>query len=460
LSTALDLGSPRRIHLIGIGGAGMSAIALVLAAMGHEVSGSDLRESIVLERLRAAGIRAEAGHQPGNLGDAEEVSISTAVPADNPEVVEAHRRGLPVHSRAGTLAAIAAQRRTIAVAGTHGKTTTSSMLALILVEAGLRPSFIIGGEVNEIGTNAVWDDGEWLVVEADESDGTFLLLEPEIAVVTALEPDHLNHYGSLAGLREAFEQFLGMSRRSPVVSADDAGAVALAATRAGEVVTFGCSPGATYQVSGFEGTRSASSFELSHDGEALGPFELPMPGLYNVLNAAAAVAAAGVAGAGAEDARRALARFAGVARRFEFRGEIDGVTLVDDYAHLPGEVAAAIAAARLGGWDRIVCVFQPHRYSRVQSLWRDFAGSFDGVDVLAVTGIYPAGEEPVPGVSGKLVVDAVLGADPAAPVVYLQSREDLVAWLGETLQRGDLCLTLGAGDLTSVPDELLERARR
>jgi UDP-N-acetylmuramate--alanine ligase len=438
----------------------VSAIALVLAAMGHDVSGSDLRESIVLERLRAAGIRAEVGHRAANLGDADAVSISTAVPADNPEVVEAHRRQIPVHSRADTLAAIAALRRTIAVAGTHGKTTTSSMLALILVEAGLRPSFIIGGEVNEIGTNAVWDEGEWLVVEADESDGTFLLLDPEIAVVTALEPDHLNHYGSLAGLTHAFERFVAMSRRSPVLSADDAGAARLAGGRHADAVTFGCTAGATYQVSGFEGARSASSFELSRDGEALGRFELPMPGLYNVLNAAAAVAAAGVAGAGAEDARRALARFAGVARRFEFRGEIDGVTLVDDYAHLPGEVAAAIAAARLGGWERIVCVFQPHRYSRVASLWRDFADSFGGVEMLAVTGIYPAGEEPVPGVSGRLIVDAVLEAHPGAPVVYVQSREELIAWLGETLQRGDLCLTLGAGDLTSVPGDLLERARR
>jgi UDP-N-acetylmuramate--alanine ligase len=460
MSTDLDLSITRKIHCVGIGGAGMSAIALVLAAMGHEVCGSDLRDSIVLERLRAAGIRAEVGHSPVHIGDADAVSISTAVRDSNPEVVEAHRLGVAVHSRADTLAAIAARRRTIAVAGTHGKTTTSSMLALILVEAGLRPSFIIGGEVNEISTNAVWDEGEWLVVEADESDGTFLLLEPEIAVVTAVEPDHLNYYGSLTALTEAFERFVAMSRRPPVLSADDPGAQALAGAAQRSAVTFGCSESATYRASGFEGGRSASSFLLSHAGQDLGRFELPMPGIYNVLNAVAAIAAASGAGAEPEHARRALARFAGVARRFEFRGEAEGVTFVDDYAHLPGEVDAAIAAARLGGWARVVCVFQPHRYSRTQSLWRDFADSFTGADLLAVTGIYPAGEEPLPGVSGKLVVDAVLAAHPDAPAVYIPSREDLVTWLEETLRRGDLCLTLGAGDLTSLPEQLLGRARR
>jgi UDP-N-acetylmuramate--alanine ligase len=456
--TPLDPATPVRVHVVGAGGAGMSAIATVLVEMGHEVSGSDLRDSAPLDRLRAGGVRVEVGHRPENLGEAVVVVYSSAVPEDNIELIEARRRGLRVEPRSGILAEITGLRRSIAVAGTHGKTTTCSMAALVLVEDGRHPSFVIGGDLNEIGANAVWDDGEWLVVEADESDGSFLELAPEIAVVTALEADHLEYYGgSFAELRRAFGRFVASGHACAIVSADDPHAFELADQAQGAVRTFGLSKGADYRVTNVELGRSTSSFDLDNRGESFGRFSIPIAGEHNVRNAAAAIATALETGADVEAARRALARFAGVARRFEFRGELRGVTLVDDYAHLPGEVSAMLAAARAGGYDRVVCVFQPHRFSRTQSLWHDFADAFIAADVVIVTGIYAAGEEPRPGVSGKLVVDAVLEAHPDADATYVPARDDLLAHLDTVLRPGDLLLTLGAGDLTSVPDAVLER---
>ncbi len=294
----------------------MSAIAAVLAAMGHHVTGRDIKPSRPLEQLASRGVEVVIGHRPENVAGADALTYSTAVPQGNVEIGEARRLGIPVLTRAEMLQAIVALRRTVAVAGTHGKTTTSSMLALVLVEAGLHPSFIIGGEVNEIGTNAAWDSGELLVVEADESDGTFLQIVPEIGIVTSVEPDHLEHYGSLEALEAAFGTFLGQVGLA-VVCADDPVAASLAPASS---VTYGCAPGATVRVVGVESGRNDLSFELLGRGESLGLFELPVPGLHNALNAAAAVTAAVELGIDPEHARRALARFAGVARRFEFRG--------------------------------------------------------------------------------------------------------------------------------------------
>jgi UDP-N-acetylmuramate--alanine ligase len=450
-----DPGAVPHIHIVGVGGAGMSAIATVLHAMGHRVSGSDLRESAVTERLRALGVEVAVGHGPDNVGDADLLTRSTAVGPDNPEVVEARRRGLPVLSRAETLAGIAARRRCIAVAGTHGKTTTASMLALILVESGLRPSFLIGGEVNEIGTNAVWDSGAWIVVEADESDGTFLHLVPDIAVVTNIEADHLDHYGSFDAVRTAFAEFLA-SARHRVVGSDDAEARAVGQAVGADLV--GLEDGATHAITAVRTGRSSAAFDLTGPGGAL-PIHLDVavPGLHNVENAAVATVAALDAGASAEAAARALARFGGVARRFEFRGELDGVTYVDDYAHLPTEVRAALAAARNGGWGRVVAVFQPHRYSRTAEVGAAFGGAFAHADVVVLTDVYGAGEAPVPGVSGRLVADAVRQALPGVELHYVPGRSDLVGTVAGLLRPGDLCLTLGAGDLTSLPDELLAR---
>ena len=440
----------RRIHIVGIGGAGMSAIASVLAAMGHRVSGSDLKESAGLDRLRGAGVEVAVGHRAENVpADAEAVAVSTAIPASNPEVQEAARRDVPVLRRADVLAAIAATRRTVAVSGTHGKTTTSSMLALVLVEAGLRPSFIIGGDVNEIGTGAVWDDGEWFVVEADESDGTFLELGAEAVVITSVEPDHLDYFGDVRRLHAAFAEFASSATGPRVVCADDPVAAALGG------ITYGTAEGADYRMVDAVPGRSTAAFDVEHGGQVLGRIQLPVPGLHNARNACGALAMAMELGAPFDAAARALARYGGVARRFQFRGELGGVTLVDDYAHNPGKVKAVLAAAKAGGWRRIVCVFQPHRYSRTADLWRDFAHSFVDADRVVVTDVYAAGEAPRPGVSGKLIVDAVLEAHPATQMAYLPGRQDVVPYLRRVLRPGDLCISLGAGDITTLPDELL-----
>ncbi len=454
----IDLSTPKHIHIVGIGGAGMSAIATVLSTMGHEVSGSDLKASRTLERLSALGLRVGVGHDGANVAGADAIAISSAIPETNAEVEQARRLGVEVLSRADLLSAIAELRRTIAIAGTHGKTTTSSMLALILVEAGFHPSFIIGGDVNDIGTNAVWDEGEWLVVEADESDGTFLRLDPEIAVVTSLEPDHIEHYGSFEELRGAFSGYVSEADRALVFADQLTSASLLENAKAGSA-SFGLSQDARFRLARVEVGRGEVSFELADGDRSLGRFQLPVPGEYNALNAAAAAAAALLAGADPEAARRALARFAGVARRYEFRGEKNGVTFVDDYAHLPGEVRSVLAAARRGGFERIVAVFQPHRYSRTQSIGDQFADAFVDADVVAVTSVYASGEAVRPGVSGQLVVDSVLDAHPGADVRYVPDHEGLLEFLRLTLQPGDLCISLEAGDLTSLPDELLDDDR-
>ena len=456
--SGFDLSEPRRLHIVGVGGAGMSGIATVLVRMGHQVSGSDLRDSATLARLRLLGVEASVGHDAANVANGvDAVIISTAIPRQNPEVVEAERRGVRVYRRAEALAALVATRRSVAVAGSHGKTTTSSMLALCLRAAGWHPSFLIGGDLNEVGSNAAYDDGEWLVVEADESDGTFLELGPHAAVVTNIEADHLDHYGDLDALVQAFGTFLANVPGPRIVSADDPLTAALAARIAG-VATFGVSDRADYRIVGYVGGRTGSRFELTYGDELVGVIELPVPGAHNAANAAAAAAMATELGVPFDAVRSALGGFAGVARRFQARGEIDGVTLIDDYAHSPGEVAAMIAAAREGDWGRIIVVFQPHRYSRTAHLWRDFADSFVGADAVVLTDVYSAGEAPVPGISGYLLVRSVLDAHPSLAVTYLPKRADLVDHVLVATRPGDLVLTLGAGDLTTVPEDWLVRA--
>ena len=456
---ALDLASTVHVHVIGIGGAGMSAIAEVLATMGHRVSGSDLKTSPGLDRLRALGVEVHIGHDAAYVGEADVVTRSTAVPDGNPECREAVDRGLPLLSRAEVLGAITHLRTTVAVAGTHGKTTTSSMLALSLRGAGLRPSFVIGGDVNEIGTGAAWDGGDLFVVEADESDGSFLRLEPELAVVTNLEPDHIEHHGGFEALRASFDEFVWGVDGPVVIGIDDPEGAALAerSRRGGlDVCTVGTSADADWIIAEIRESWEGVGFVLRGPGTDV-PVTLPVPGLHNARNAASAVVLALLAGAEPLAVADALSRFGGVARRFEHRGRAGGVTLVDDYAHLPTEVSVTIRAARTGNFDRLVAVFQPHRFSRIEALWSSFGLSFDGVDVLFVTDVYPSGEVPRPGVTGQLVVDAVRRDLPDLDVRYISRRDDLVDALVGELRSGDLCLTMGAGDLTSVPTDLRGR---
>jgi UDP-N-acetylmuramate--alanine ligase len=454
--SSLDLSRPQRVHIVGIGGAGMSAIATVLAQMGHRVSGSDLKESRTVARLRVAGVDAETGHDAARVtDDIDAVVVSTAIPASNPEVRAAQARSVPVLRRAEALRAIVATRRTVAVAGSHGKTTTASMLALVLRAAGWEPSFIIGGEVNEVGTNAALDVGEWLVVEADESDGTFLELRPDAAIVTNVEPDHLDHYGSFPALMDAFHDFLSAVPGVRIACADDPVACRLAAADP-RVTTYGWADDAAYRIAGYDGGRTGSRLELTRGGKPLGVIELPVPGWHNALNAAGATALALELGADFAAAAEALRGFGGVARRFQFRGQLDGATLIDDYAHIPGEIAAMIRAAREGDWQRVIAVFQPHRYTRTARLWREFADAFAGADAVVLTDVYSAGEAPQPGVSGRLILRAVLDRHPSLPVTYLPRRADLVEHVPRLTRPGDVVLTLGAGDLTTLPDEWLQ----
>ncbi len=461
MTGALDPRVPTRVHVVGIGGAGMSAIAEVLATMGHRVSGSDLKASAGLERLAALGVEVHVGHDKAHLADAEVVTRSTAVSDANPEVQAAREAGVPVLSRAEVLGAMTTVRPTVAVAGTHGKTTTSSMLALALRDAGLRPSFVIGGDVNEIGSGAAWDEGDLFVVEADESDGSFLHLAPRIGLVTNVEPDHLEHHGGFGALRDAFDAFVAGVAGPTLVGIDDPEGAALAerSRAAGsEVATVGGSAEADWRLVDVRNAWSGVSFDLvGPDGwvdSGRLAVALPVPGRHNARNAAAAVAAAVLAGADPGRAVAALSRFGGVARRFEHRGWAAGVAFVDDYAHLPTEVAVTVDAAGTGGFDRLVAAFQPHRYSRTEALWSSFGPAFEGVDVLFVTDVYSSGEAVRPGVSGELVVDAVSRDLPDLDVRYAPRRADLIEALVAELSPGDLCLTMGAGDLTSVPDEV------
>ena len=448
-----ELNRTRKIHVVGVGGAGMSAIASVLSAMGHQVSGSDLKASPATQRLSAAGISVSIGHDGALVGDAELLTVSPAIPESNPEVIEARRKGLRILTRAEMLAEICALRRCVAVSGTHGKTTTTSMLALILVEAGTRPSFIIGGDVNEIGTNAVWDSGEWLVVEADESDGTFLFLDPEVAVVTNVERDHLDHFGTFDHLVEAFDQFCADRPGGVVAGADDPVGLAVGIRHGADLV--GSSALSTYRIEELSIGPAGVSFDLCRHEEVLGRLALAVVGANIANNAAVATVAAMRTGVAFDAATRALARYAGVARRFEPRGESRGVRFIDDYAHLPTEVRLVIQAALALEGDRLVVIFQPHRFSRIASLGTQFESSFAGADRVIVTDIFPAGEKPIPGVTGRLVAEAVSRAHPDLDVAYVPGRDELVGHLARTLCPGDICLTLGAGDLTTLPDDLM-----
>lgn len=459
---AIDLSSPRRLHVVGVGGTGMNAVAAVLVGMGHRVTGSDLKESAAVRRVRALGAEVRIGHDPAVVEGADAVVTSTAVPDSNPEIRAAREAGIPVLHRSKVLGALARTNRTVAVAGTHGKTTTASMLTLALRDAGWQPSFVIGGDINEIGTGAGWDDGEIFVVEADESDGTFLELGTGAVIVTSLEPDHLEYYGTdpdaaTSALRAAFVEFLTGAAGPRVVCIDEPGARTL--TDEAECVTYGTAADADYRIDAVDQQRASISFEVHPPaGDAI-RVELPLPGLYNARNATAAMVTALELGAPVTPVVGALGRFGGVARRFEFRGVEDGVTFVDDYAHIPGEVTAALATAAAGGYDRVVAVFQPHRYSRTASLWRDFADAFVDADVVVLTDVYAAGEAPRPGVSGDLLVGAVLDAHPRTRVVYLPRRADLVGFLQHELRPGDVCVTLGAGDITTLAGDVVAARR-
>lgn len=441
-----QLGGESRIHIIGVGGGAMSAMAVVLSAWGADVSGSDQRPSRALERLRSAGIRVTRGHDPANLADARLVVRSRAVRDSNPEVVAARAAGIRVWERTEALAEMVSGSRAVGVTGTHGKTSTTAMLTLILRAAGLDPSFIVGEEITELGTNAHAGAGDLMVVEADESDGTFLALPLEAGLVTNAEPDHLDHFGDLRRLRAAMATFVERLPGPRLVCADDHFLATLPNT-----LRYGSKGEVEYRLEACE-PRGLGSWVVISTPVGRVSFPLAVAGRHFALNATGAAGLALELGAPLEAVESALSRFRGVGRRFEVRGHAAGITLVDDYAHLPTEVAETIRAARPLG-RRVVAVFQPHLYSRTEALWPDFGPAFAEADHVVITDVFAAREDPRPGVTGRLVADAAAAAGPA--VDYEPDRSRLAARVAALAQEGDIILTMGAGDITDLADELL-----
>jgi len=449
-----------RVHFVGIGGAGMSAIASVLMARGYVISGSDLRESEITRRLRAAGAQIQIGHAAEHVQPDQVVVISRAVPEANVEVQMARRCGVQVLHRAEMLAGLMEGARGIAVVGTHGKTTTTSMIARILERAGRDPTVLIGGEVDDFGGNARAGRGPDVVAEVDESDGSLLRVAPQIAVVTNVDAtDHLDFYGSVERVLETFRRFLDRLPEAgfAVICTDAAAGRSLAEGLRGNGVTYGLEPGATYtaRISEMVGPRSV--FELTRGDAVLGRVTLGVPGAYNVQNALGALATGLELGVAFDSAAASLASFHGVQRRFTVRGDVGGVLVVDDYAHNPTKVRALLQAARQC-WpqSRIIAIFQPHRYSRTQTVGPQFANAFDPADEVVMTEVYAADEAPISGVDAGIIVRAV-GA--RRPVEFIADPAAVAPALVERLRPGDLVLTIGAGDVYRVADAIVTRLR-
>ena len=444
-------------HFIGIGGAGMSGIARVLHDRGSIVTGSDLKMSRYARSLLDVGVAIHTGHAAGQVGDPELVVVSSAIPAGNPELVEARERGIEVWPRARMLAHLGRGMKTLAVAGTHGKTTTSSMLATMLAGLGLDPTFLIGGELNDLGGNARCGTGEHYVVEADESDGSLLFLDPYAALITNIEADHLDHYSGLAEVIETFGEFLARIPEDglAVVCADDAHLPGLAAARCrGAVCTYGLADDADVRCGDLVTDDIGYRFDVTlPSGERI-PARTAVRGVHNVVNATGVLALAWRLGIDPGQAAAALAGFTGVHRRFEQIAEVDGITVVDDYAHHPTEVRATLAAARTAGFRRVWVVFQPHRYTRTAAFGGEFGASFADADQVVLMEVYSAGEAPIPGVSGKTVLDALLEHEPHARTAFFPHRIDVAGYVAGRVRSGDLVMTMGAGDVTTMAGEI------
>jgi UDP-N-acetylmuramate--alanine ligase len=445
--------------MVGIGGTGMSGIAEVLLNLGYEVSGSDLADSTAVRRLRQLGAKIAAGHDADNVGDVQVLVKSTAVAANNPEVEEARRRNIAIIPRAEMLAELMRLRQGIAIAGTHGKTTTTSLTACIFDAAGLDPTVIIGGRLNAYGTNAHLGHGEYLIAEADESDGSFLCLLPIINIITNVDSDHLDHYKNRDAINAAFIQFMNQVPfyGVNVVCGDDPGIQSLLPSVKRPFLTYGFAEGNNLRAVPIS-CRIQSIFEVWRDGKKLGEITLPQPGRHNILNALGAIGAALAADISFEDCAEGLRNFGGVGRRFEFKGEKNGVTVIDDYGHHPAEIAATLAAARqVFPGRRLTVAFQPHRFTRTQDLFGEFCKAFESVDLLLLTEIYPAGEKPIPGVSSQSLAQGIQQIS-TTPVVFFPTLEELARNLPTQIREGDILLTLGAGTITRLGTMFMESA--
>lgn len=458
-SMPFDVG---KIHFVGIGGIGMSGIAEVMHNLGYKVQGSDAAESANVQRLRQLGIDVEIGQNEDNLNDARVVVISSAIKSDNPEVMAAREKHLPVVRRSEMLAELMRLKWCVSVAGTHGKTTTTSMIAALLDSGGLDPTVINGGIINAHGTNAYLGGGDWMVVEADESDGTFIRIPSTVAVVTNIDPEHLDHYGDFDALRDAFASFIeNIPFYGFAVLCIDHPEVQSMMGRIEDrrVLSYGVSPQADFRVTDIKAANGGVSFNVvvrNREGdivETLSDMRLPMPGHHNVLNSVAAIAVAYEMGVNPADIRKGLAAFGGVKRRFTKTGEVNGVTVIDDYGHHPVEIAAVLSAARQAASGKVVAVVQPHRYSRLRDLFEEFCTCFNDADTVIVSHVYSAGEKPIEGFDQTSLIDG-LRAHGHKHVLPLEGPKALADVISQVAESGDLVVCLGAGDISSWAHDL------
>jgi UDP-N-acetylmuramate--alanine ligase len=450
----------KHIHFVGIGGIGMSGIAEVLLNLGYRVTGSDMRASDTTTRLKELGADIFIGHLAANITSPHVVVISSAVKNDNVEVVAAREQQIPVIPRAEMLAELMRLKYGIAIAGAHGKTTTTSMVATVLAAGGIDPTVVIGGKLNSLGTNAKLGQGDFLVAEADESDGSFLKLSPTISVVTTIDEEHLDYYKDIHEIKSAFLAFInkvpfyGVS----ILCLDQPHIQSLIPLVQKRYQTYGMSSQADYEARDISLKPLGSRFKVLHHAQDLGWFELSVPGVHNINNSLAAVAVARELDIDIEVIRKALRDFSGVQRRFQIKGEVDGITIVDDYGHHPTEVKATLAAAAAGMERRVVVVFQPHRYTRTQHLLEDFFTAFNQADTLVVTDIYAAGEKAIPGISGEVLYEGIKKHG-HKDVIYIPDRVKIIEHLLSILKEGDLMITLGAGDVWKLGEQIVERLK-
>lgn len=451
----------RVIHFVGIGGVGMSGIAEVLHNLGYEVTGSDMKESDTTRRLKSLGIKVYIGHDGENIDHAHVVVISSAVSSHNPEVVEAKRRSVPVIPRAEMLAELGRLKYGILVAGAHGKTTTTSLIATLLGEGGLDPTVVIGGKLKSMGSNAKLGQGDYLVAEADESDGSFLKLNPTIAVITNIDKEHMDFFKDIDILKHAFLSFIN---KIPfygiaVVCKENAYVKELIPLIQRKIITYGLSDDADIYAKNITHKGTRMSFEAVSQGDSLGTFSVPVPGVHNVLNSLAAIAVAMELQIPVEQIAKALANFSGIHRRFELKGEAQGIMFFDDYGHHPSEVAAVSKAAReCFRENRLFVLFQPHRYTRTRDLMHEFAASFAGVDKLFLMDIYPAGEKPIEGITSATLLN-IMEKSGFKNITYIPDRKEMAHRIFSELKSGDVLITLGAGDVYKVGESILNELR-
>lgn len=453
----VDLSVRRRCHVVGVGGPGMSAIAKLLVGMGHDVSGSDIKDSDVVDQLRSIGVKVSVGHDPSLVLGTDVVTYSTAIAESNVELREARAAGVAVRHRSGVLASLCRSTRSIGVAGTHGKTTTTALLTLMLEKGGRDPSSLVGAEIPGHGVGARAGSGGLFVLEADESDGTLDVLDLDSLVVTNIDVDHLDYFGSFAQVQRCFADAASRTTGTVVLNADDVASLGLIDTMkdSHRVVTFGTAMGAAVRVVDERPTEQGTDVIVDVDGERV-TFSMSLRGHHNVMNCAAALAMARAHGVGMDIAVAAASEFSGVERRFTDRGVFNGATLIDDYAHLPAEISAALSAARthprLSG--RLIAVFQPNRFHRIAAMSETYADCFVAADVVVITDVYASGTEPIAGVTGKMVVDAVMRSHPDAEVVWAETRPDVVSAVRARIMPGDVCVSMGCGDIETFPDDL------